>query len=274
MLKKEIIEKLATLVKLPAAELETAIKATDEVDVKIPEGLTTFTEAEVTTLKNNEYKNGKEKGTEMLVKETKDKLGLDFQGRTLDGLLDAHAKKVLADAKIEPQKKVTELEEQLATVKGTAKTLQEQLAAKDKEIEGVKIHGELAKYVPAPGENGPAIGADDVIALMKASGYGFELKDGKMVATKDGKVLQNNLSEALPPAEVVTGFLKEKKLIAEAAQQPAGRGGAGSGKAVKVTKLSELTEQFKAQGKNTLGEEFNKAVEAAAKDNPEFDMNA
>lgn len=273
MLKDEQLAKLATLAKLSTADLKAAITSTDEVDIVIPEGLTTFTEAEVTTLKNNEYKNGKEKGTEMLVKETKEKLGLDFQGRTLDGLLDAHAKKVLADAKIEPAKKVAELEEQLNTVKTTAQNLQKQLAAKDKEIEGVKIHGELAKYVPAPGENGPAIGADDVIALMKASGYGFELKDGKMVATKDGKVVQNNLSEPLAPADVVTGFLKEKKLITEP-QQPAGRGAGGSGKGVKLTKLSELTDQFKAQGKNTLGEEFGKAVEAAVKDNPEFDMNA
>ncbi len=112
-LKTEAIEAIAKLTKIKAEDLKAAIESKDEVDLAVDEKLTVLTEDEVTTLKNNEYKNGKEKGVEMAVKATKEKLNLDFQGKTVDGLVEAAQKKAVEEAKVPVNDKVKELETKL-----------------------------------------------------------------------------------------------------------------------------------------------------------------
>ena len=73
-LTEKAIQRLAALSKVKVEDLKAAIDATEEKEVDIAEDLHTFSDTELTTLKGNEYKSGKEKGVEMLVKETKEKL--------------------------------------------------------------------------------------------------------------------------------------------------------------------------------------------------------
>lgn len=272
-LKKETLQKIATLTKTKIEDLEKAIKDEKEVDFVIPDKLTVLDDAEVQTLKTNEYNSGKVAGVEMSVKETKDKMGLNFSGKTIEGLVEAATKKALDDAKVTPDEKVKELEGKITTLQGTVKEYETKMAEKDSEVTTIKTNSELYKHIPAPGENGPALGADDVIQLMKANGYEFKNENGAITAYKGGKQLQDKLSNALPVKDVVSGFMKEKKLIIEDGT-PGGRGGGDKKAAVKATKYSELEKQFKADGKSLLGEEFSKAVQQAVKDNKEFDMNA
>lgn len=273
MLTEKTIQRLAALSKVKVEDLKAAITATDEKEVEIAEDLHVFTEPELTTLKANEYKNGKEKGPEMLIKEAKEKHGLDFQGKTIDGLMDAYGKKILADAKIEPEKKVQEMEEKLKTVQQTAQELQQKLADKDSEVQGVKIKSELYKHIPAFGENGPSLEPDDVLQMMTAKGFEFKLDNNVIVPHQDGKILTDKIGNPLKPADVITGFMKEKKLITEV-QVPGGRGGNGGGGGIKYAKLSEIKEQFTKDGKSLMGEEFKQAVSQAVEAYKEFDMSA
>jgi predicted nucleic acid-binding Zn-ribbon protein len=48
-------------------------------------------------------------GLEIAVKNAKEKLGIDFQGKGFDTLLEEVQKKALADAKIEPEQKLKDL---------------------------------------------------------------------------------------------------------------------------------------------------------------------
>ena len=272
-LKKEALAAIAKLTKLKVEDLESAIKDEKEVDLAIDEKLTVFTDDEVTTLKNNEYKNGKEKGVEMAVKETKEKLGLEFQGKTIDGLVTAAQTKAVEDAKVSPDKKVTELTEKLKTVQETAADLQKKLAEKESEVAGVKLNGELYKNVPA----GTSLEPDEVIGIMKLKGYDFKIEDGKLVAVKDGKVLQDKVANALPVKQVIEEFVTEKKLIADGGSggqgDPGGRGG-GSGKPpVKFGTLSEIKKHFTDNGKSLLGTEFSEAVQKAVTENKDFAMD-
>ena len=271
-IKKEALTKIAELVKIPVADLEAAIKDEKEVDVAVPEGLTVFEGDELTTLKTNEYNKGKTKGVEMAVKDARTQMGLDFTGKTVDGLIEAAQKKALDDAKLTPDKKVAELTEKLQTVTATATELQTKLAEKDKEVSQVKLTTELLKNVPS----GTMLEGDEVIALMQAKGYQFEMKDGTLVAMKDGKVVEDKLAKPLAVKDVITDFAKDRKLITEdgGGDPPAGRGGSGSGAgATKFTKLSELKAHFKAQGKSDMGAEFNDAVTKAVAENKEFAMD-
>lgn len=272
-LKKETLQKIATLAKVKVEDLETAIKDEKEVDVSIPDKLATFTDDEVNTLKANEYKSGKEAGVEMAVKDTKEKMGLSFTGKTIDGLVEAATKKALDDAKISPDKKVQELETKVQTLQGTVKEYETKMADKDAEVEGIRTSGELYKHIPSFGETGPAMTQDEVIQLMKINGYDFKRENNVLVPYKDGKKMTDKLGEPLPVKDVTNGFMKEKKLITEDII-PDGRGGKDHKPAAKAGKLSELKKQFSDQGKSLLGSEFSEAVAQAAKDNKDFDMSA
>lgn len=271
-LKQETLEAIAKLTKIKADDLKAAIENKDEVDLAVDEKLTALSEDEITTLKNNEYKNGKEKGVEMAVKGVKEKLNLDFQGKTVEGLVEAAQKKAIEDAKVPANEQVKELQTKIATLQNTITEQDSKLAEKDKEVQGVKLSGELFKNIPA----GASLENEEVIELMKLKGYGFEMKDGKLVASLNGQAISDKLSNPVPVKDVIEGFLKDKKLIADGAGggNPEGRG-AGGGKApVKYTKLSELKTRFQSEGKSLLGQEFNEAVQKAVTENKDFDMNA
>ncbi len=272
-LKADDIKKLAELAKIKPEDLTAAITAEAETDINVPADLHVYSEAEVTQLKNNEYKNGKEKGVEMAVKDTKEKLGLDFTGKTIDGLVDAAQKKAIADAKMDPDKKVTELTEKITNLQNTVAEQEKKLAEKETEVSGVRVNSEVFKHIPAFGENAPALGQEEVLQLMKANGYDFKLENGKVVAIKDGKSILDKVSNPVEIKDVVTGFLKEKKLITSDPEVPGGRGGGSGGGPAKYATLSELKKSFNDSGKSLLGQEFSEAVSKAAKDNPDFAMD-
>lgn len=271
-LKAEDLKRLADLAKIKPEDLQAAITAEAETPITIAEDLQTFSPTELTTLKQNEYKRGGQAAVEIAVKDAKEKLGLDFQGKTIEGLAEAVSKKALADAKIEPEKKVQELTEKVATLQNTVKTYEAQIAEKDQEVQTIKTHSEVFKHIPTFGENAPALGQDEVLQLMKANGYSFETREGKVVAVKAGHVVADKLGEAVAVKDVVTGFLKEKKLITEE-QTPGGRGGGNPNPGGKASTLSELKKQFLDQGKHLNGQEFADAVRKAQTENKDFDLN-
>ena len=274
MLTQEVINRLAALAKIKAEDLKAAIDATEEKAVDIDASVVAFNETELSTLKANEYNRGKVTGPEMLIKEAKEKLGLDFTGKTIDNLLDAYSKKVLADAKIEPEKKVKDLEEKLSTAQATANDFKTKLEQKEQEVSKIKDMTEIAKFIPAFGDNAPALGHDEVITLMQANGYNYQRNDaGKLVFMKDGKELTDNLGNAVDPSVAITGFLKEKKLIVDA-PAPGGRGAGNNTPPAAFTKLSEIKKHFTDQGKSLMGQEFMAEVEKARAANADFKLDA
>lgn len=271
MLKKETLTKIATLLKVKETDLETAIKDEKEVDVEIDSTLGSFTDKELKKLKSNSYNEGKEAGIEMEVDEIKKSEGLEFTGKSVKSLLEAKAAKVLEDAKIEPNKKVEALEKQVGTLKVSVQDFETKLKEKDSEVETVKLKSEVYKHIPAAGENGPALGQDDVFQLMISNGLTPKLENGKTVFYKGDQRVNDKLGDPVAANEVIKGFMTEKKLIVEAVI-PGGRGGGDKGGGTKAGKLSELKAQFTTEGKSLLGEEFSKAAQEAAKDK-DFDMN-
>lgn len=274
MLKKETIQRLAKLAKIKAEDLETAIKAEAETDVVIDEKVTSYSEDEIGILKTNEYKSGKEKGVEIAVKDAKEKFNLDFAGKTIDGLVEHAKKAALEEAKIKPDQKVAELEDKVKVLQNTVLDYEKKVTDKETEVSAIKINSELYKVIPAHGENGPALAADDIIQLMRGNGYDFKLENGKIVPYKDGKQLQNHLSEPQNHKDVIDGFLKEKKLIASEENVPGGRGGKDSKQITNFTKLSEIKKSFTDQNKSLLGTEFSEAVKKAQAEYAEFDMSS
>jgi hypothetical protein len=271
MLKKETIKQIATLLKLKEADLEAAIKAETETEVTIDAKLQAFDETELQTLKSNSYKEGKKAGVEMEVDEIKKELGYDFQGKTVKGLVEFNKKKVLEDAKIEPEQKVKDLTEKLSNIQKNYTDLEGKLAEKDKEVSSVKIKTEVFKYIPAFGEES-GFDQEDVYNKMQREGYDFRIEDGKTVAYKNGTKVLDKVSNPLELKDVINTYVVEKKIVTPETI-PAGRGG-GNGKANSTFgTLTELKKQFTDQNKSLLGAEFSEALDKAVKANPEFALD-
>ena len=271
MLTKQTIQKIATLLKLKEADLQTALTDTAEVELKIDDKLQAFDDTELQTLKSNSYKEGKKAGVEMEVDELKKELGYDFQGKTIKGLVEFNKKKVLEDAKIEPAEKVKELTVQLDNIKKNYGELEVKLADKDKEVSSVKIKTEVFRHIPAFAEDS-GFDQEDVYNKMVREGYDFRIEDGKTVAYKGGAKVLDKVSNPVDIKDVVNTYVVEKKIV-NPEKNPAGRGGGNGAASSKFGSLSELKKSWADSGKSMLGAEFAEAVQKAAKENTEFAMD-
>jgi hypothetical protein len=269
MLTAELKAHIATSLKIDPAKLEEALKAEAETAVEYAKDLTVLDEAGLTQLKNNEYASGKTKGVEMAVKEAKEKLGVETSSKTVDGLVNAATAKALADAKITPDAKVTELQKDLEKLRTENATLTGTISEKEKIVTQAQTDRELFKQIPSLGENAPAV--DMVVDIMRARGYDFQLQEGKLVALHGGEVVKDKVANVVPVKDIISGFAKESKLITEVIE-PTGRGGAGGRHSVAFTKQSEVKADFERQGKSINGTEYSDTVLALKKANPEFKM--
>lgn len=269
MLSKELVKKIEETFKIPG--LSAAFEADGETDVELPDGVHVLTDEDLTRVKNTEYANGKTKGIEMEIKQFKEEQGLEFTGKNLKALGDAISKKAVEEAKIAPDKKVEQLTKDLDTIRAEYDTLKSTVEQKEAAVLRATADKELYRAIPTLGDNAPDVSI--VVDLMRSRGFDFKVEDGQAVAYKDGNPIKDNLAKIVPLKDVIIGFAKENRLIAEQTTPPAGRGNGDSAAPV-YTKLSELKKDFEAQGKSALGAEFNAKAMELKRANADFDMSA
>lgn len=257
---------------LPFDQIATAIKDDKEVALTIDPTLTGMKAADIDILKKNQYDSGKAAGEEMPVKAAREKLGLTFEGKTIDNLLAAHKAMVIAEVNKPTDAKVTELEGQLKTVQATVATKDQEILRLSGTLDTTTINSEVLGHLPALNDTGKAVGNAAILAMLSAEGITFKRENGALKPYKNGQLMTDTLGSALAPKVVMDTFITEKKLIAE--ELPQGRGAGGSPVPVgKALKLSDLKAQYTAAGKSLNGKEFMDEITKLAMDK-NFDMNA
>jgi len=274
MLKAETKKKIADLLKIKETELDNAIKDEKEVDLAISEDLTVLSKEELESRDAAQKNEGKKEGREIGIKEVKKAAGLPEESPSKDPAKVAQAiiDKATTDAKVKPDEKVTQLTEQVNLLKT-------QVAEKDAEITKAK---EIASTVALdrkilaafPKERASIMNDDEYLTLIK-SGHTFKEVDGKLVVEKDGKPLRNaTTTEPLTLEEAIKHVFTERKgWLGDTGAAGGGRGGSDGKPPAKFTRLSEVKKHFTDQGKSLLGTDFKAAVDAAVKENAEFDVN-
>jgi len=224
MLKKEQEEYLKDTFGMDLETLKTALTSEDEVEVTYKSG--TFLDDEgleklKSTVSKTAYNDGKTAGVEIKAKELKEKFGYDVEGKDLDKLFEFHGNKILESAKVEPNKKVSELSESL-------KNLQKQYELDISEREGkitslesekkqIKSNNDLLREIP---EGLIGINSNQFATLAKSE-YNFEYDDnGNFVAKKGDKILKDKLENPLKVKDVLSEFATVNKWFASG-----GRGG-------------------------------------------------
>ena len=119
MIKEEFKIFLTDTLGVKIETLKEALTSDNEVEVSYKSGMllddTQLTSLK-STVKKEGYNEGKVAGVEIRAKEIKEKFNIDIEGKDFDKIFTTYGENVLKDAKIEPDKKLKEVNDSLANL--------------------------------------------------------------------------------------------------------------------------------------------------------------
>lgn len=274
MLSAEKIKAFEEAHRINYNDFVAAINDEKEVDFALPE-VSIYTKDELDALKKNvtdqSYVSGLKAANDIAIKEAKKKYGLDFEGKDLDNLLDAHKRKIISETAVEPNKKIQELENVNTSLKASlARTESEMLELKNT-TRKLKVSTNALNSI----QKEYSLPKNDILSLMMLSGYDIDEDNGKIITTKNGETVRDTKThDPMPFDAVFEEFAKEKgqiKAIAPEPTKPTGRGGVSSNTPpAAYGSLKEFEAAWVSQGKNIQGAEFAAKAQELAKNNPDF----
>lgn len=259
----ENITEIESSLELAEGTLKEAIASADAVNIDIPAGKFFDTETHVIKTKDdhdqyinnlrNQYADeNKKAGLEVAVKNYKSESGLEFEGKTIEKLAEAITLKAQADAKVEPNTKIEELNKDLKRLKeineGWETKYNDLNNSTAKQAQQRTIDGNILSNIT--GEL--TLPKEQIMILFKAE-YEVVEEDGKMVVKKGGETLKNDSNlDPIPLKDIVSKFIETF------AKKPSG--GAGGGDTTgegKAGSMEAFIKEMEADGKSVGSEEFN-----------------
>lgn len=269
----KLVQKLAEMANVTDVEaFATALASETDTDYELNlDGLTVLTAEQKETLTENIKKSVKDKAFndafEIQIKNMKKETGLEFEGKDSKDFIANFKAKVLEEANIEPNKKISELETSLETLRG-------QLEGKDEEIAGIKSSYSLKETRMSAESMIPDLPESLGINKKEAVDLFFlshEIKEDGIY--KNGVKVKGNLEKDATLAETVDSFVTEKGWN----KTPSGRGGgaggsgAGSGNGLStITSLEGFESYAKENNLNVGSSEYNSALKEVVKANPDI----
>lgn len=255
------------IVEMESEEVSKAIEA-GEITIQ-SDDLVTYKKDQFETFKTNlaneEYKKGKTAGEEMLIKTAREKHGLEFEGKNFDNFTEAFKTKILADAKVEPTKRIKELETDLEKVQGNYKTLESEFNGFKTQITEketrFKKDNALLSFIP---QTGLKVNKDiTLLALKNQAGIDIAFDESNtMFITENGQpVKDNKLLSYVDPKQ----YIQDKLTALELIDKPSGGKGEGDdnkgGSASNYDKfVKEMEANNISEGSEKFGEEMNKRI--------------
>lgn len=241
--------------------LKTALESGEVVTVQAPLVIRTTEEDE--TFKNNLRNEAKQTGVEVTIKEWRDKLGLDFQGKNMDSFTEAFKNKVLTDAKIEPEEKLKNVLKDLDTLKASNQSLIAEKEQVQRDFVGFKnnfiVQDELSKVIPS----NTILPREDMVTLIKNK-FEFEVQDNKTLVKKNGEVLKNTTTlEPLTAKDVLDTFFTENPTYLKPLE--GGSGGSDSTGGQTKQSIDKFIEEMQGKGVSLNSPAFNSELDARMK---------
>lgn len=274
MIKEGILKQVAKRAGIDESQFLTAIKAEGEQDITLEGEGEFITNEDLETIKVNSgksnYEDGKKAGEEILIKSVKKLAGVEFEGKTPENLFGALKTKFEADAKVEPNTKIQELEKD-------KKALQEQLEEKDgiiknkeSEIDNLFVQSNVKAKLPEKLENGMT--RDDLFILYSAKRKFKRNENGlELVDSKTNEVVKDKKLNPLSVEKDIEEFLQPYGKIPEPGRKGGDNPPRGNNDVESMKKMSEVHEYFE---KNDIPLSQQSALLAKAAKNEGFDYNA
>lgn len=207
------LEDIAKILGTDSKTLTDAFSKEDEIEIQLPEG--TFIknddlEAMKVSIKKKGYDEGKEAGSEIYAKDLKKHAGIEegTPGKSHQDVYKLISEKILADSKIEPDKKIKELQLSLENVqkhyeddKLIWENEKSKLAKREKQsLITAKLLGEIPKEL-----NG--IKHNQVVTLLQTE-YLIDIdENGNLQYSKNGSIVKDNLEKPIASNEIITTFI-------------------------------------------------------------------
>jgi hypothetical protein len=264
-LKKEALQKIATLLKLDEAALTKAITDAGEVDLPIGE-FTVFTTEELTARDEQKISDGKKEGQkagetigkEIVVKEIKKQFGVEFEGKELPKLVEV--------VKTQLSKGDEGLKEQIKLLQKSVEEKDVAIATEKTKAEGALFDAALLSELPA---NRSKMLTDQEYLIAIKANLEFTTEGVK----KGGQILRDAKTQGpIERKAAIDSYFTERKWVEDNSGTPGGRGGGNEGGKGKPTKYSEVVKQWEAEGKGIATAEFQQHLNSIVKENPEFSL--
>jgi hypothetical protein len=258
---------------LDVDKLIAAVIADAETDYEVPE-VTVFKTEELETRDNNKISEGKKlgekegetRGKELAAKALKKKFAIEDEAtKDIDKVVDmVNAKVGAGDAGLKEQVALLLKDKEMLTVK---------VSEVEKQAKAASFDAQLISMFPAT--RTADLRDSERLALAKMD-LSFEEVEGKQVVKRNGEILRDKTTQnPIAVNTAITDYFAERKWAA--APGSGGRGGVdnppGGGGTGGARKRSQVEEQWLKDnpGGNPISPEFQKYMETAAKDIPDFD---
>jgi ribosomal protein S20 len=259
------------------AEIDALINDAEEKEVALPEGVKIFTPEEYTTLETNLKDAGKggytKAGKEIAIKEMKEKLGIEFDGKDIETFLTKAEEHFVAKAKIP----ANEAKQQWEKDKGILQTQITDWKTKYESEVGASAAAKLDATLLAkfPANRSKGLSDEDRLLLLKSK---MEVKneDSKQVVYYKGEKLQDNLTNPLNIDTAITHVFTAEKWLEEGKGGAGGRGGnnnnaGGGGNGVFKT-LRDVNEHIEKNNWHPGSQQATQFMQQVMKDNPQLDL--
>lgn len=242
--------------------LKSALESNEAVTLT-NETLVLRTKEEDEVYKNNLRSEAKNTGVEIAIKEWRDKLGLEFQGKNMENFTEALKNKVLLDAKIEPEEKLKNAQKDIETLKATIQSVQSEKEKVQNEFVGFKnnfiVQNELSKVLP----QNTIIPQDDILTIVKNK-FEFAVNDGKIEVRQNGETLKSPTTlEPVPVKDVIDKFFIDNPTYLKPVTGGSGEGDSGAGGSKQT--LDKFIEEMQTKGVALNSSQFNSEYEARVK---------
>lgn len=260
---KKLIESLAKLAKVQDVEAFTkALESETDTDFKLDtDNLIIRTKDEDEKYKTNIISEIKpeiwKEATEIQIKNMKKDLGLEFDGKKPEDFIENFKSKILNEAKIEPNKKIDELNASLESLRSKLSEKESAFSELQSKIENEKIKFKAHTLIPEL-DNG--LTKEEAVSLFFMN---HEIKEDGIY--KNGQKLKDNLESPLSLEDSVKTFVESKGW---GQKQPTGRGGGAKseGKSSSLpTNIDEYDAYIKEKGWNAGSQEANAVLQEMAK---------
>jgi len=190
-----------------------------------------------------EYKKGKTAGEEMLIKGIREQHKLEFEGKSADKLVEALKIQAINEAKIEPDKRIQELEADKQKLLTNYQTVEKEFTTfKDTIAQKEARQKKDSELIKAIAKHETTLDAETTAIVLKSKGVDVDFDEaGQLVALLNGQVAKSDKTlQPLPIDEIISLQLKQTNLLKPRTGGNGGGDEPGKGNASDYDKFAKL----------------------------------
>jgi hypothetical protein len=282
MKKVDFFKKLSELTKIDVETLTKAISSeTEDIEIELPD-VHVFTQEELNTRDLNSSRKGNQTAIEMAIKEARNKIKeqygdeFDFQGKTMDNLLETAIKVGKKEAGVEPSKQIQEKDKVIKALQDSVQKLEGEKNEAQQNMTQYKLNytadSTILKNIPFV-ENS-TISAEDWATIFKKTFSPVEF-EGILTYKVNGEVARDPKTQNIIPLETkVKEWVMEKCIVnTQFKGRGAGDNNSGGDGKMKHSDIKTGTDYHNYIKENKLGTtESVKLLNEIYAENPKFEL--